>query len=196
MFSQTSEYTLRIVVFLGSLNGRPATTRQIAAATRVPEGYLAKVLQTLSRAGLIRSQRGLHGGSVLAHDPKDITVYDVMEAVSPLPRIRTCPLGLTSHGTNLCPLHRRLDDAVEMVEKAFRESSIAELLSAPDLKLPLRELTESSAAATHAAEAVFYVGTPVALTIGRRAPNRKRPAARPQPQSQSRPRPRKRAQKT
>jgi Rrf2 family protein len=94
MFSQTSEYTLRVVVFLARLRGKPATNRQIAAATRVPEGYLAKILQSLSRARLVRSQRGLRGGSSLLRDPDQITVYEVMEVASPMPRIHQCPLGL------------------------------------------------------------------------------------------------------
>src|SRR3954470_11607335 len=115
MFSQTAEYALRVIVFLGTLRGAPATTKQIAAATRVPEGYLAKILQSLGRAGLVQSQRGLHGGSVLARDPAEVTIYDVVTASSPLPRIRTCPLGLPSHGTKLCAVHRRLDDALAMV---------------------------------------------------------------------------------
>src|SRR4051812_46166129 len=128
MFSQTAEYTLRIIVFLATAGGRPMTTRQIAATTRVPEGYLAKILQILSRARLVSSQRGLGGGSVLARPPAEITIYDVIEAVSPLPRIRTCPLGLPSHGTNLCPVHKKLDDAMATVETTFRNTTIAELL--------------------------------------------------------------------
>src|SRR5262245_23280543 len=80
MFSQTTEYALRVMVFLAGLNGTTATTRQIAAATRVPEGYLAKILQSLGRAGLIKAQRGLHGGSVLARDPAELTVLDVIDA--------------------------------------------------------------------------------------------------------------------
>lgn len=175
MFNQTSEYTLRVVVFLGTLNGIPATTRQIAAATRVPEGYLAKVLQILSRGGLVRSQRGLHGGSVLARDAKDMSVFDVVEAVSPLPRIRTCPLGLESHGTNLCPLHRRLDQAVEMVENAFRQTTIADLLAEPSTTIPLGELSSNPAAARRAAEAVFPVGKPVTLTVTRRTSSARQP---------------------
>src|SRR4051794_36584018 len=111
MFSQTAEYALRVVVFLGTLRGEPATTSQIAAATRVPEGYLAKIIQSLSRARIVRSQRGRGGGSVLGRDPSELTVYDVVDVVAPLPRIRTCPLQLDSHGTNLCALHRRLDNA-------------------------------------------------------------------------------------
>jgi Rrf2 family protein len=178
MFSQTAEYALRVVVFLGTLHGEPATTRQIAATTRVPEGYLAKILRSLSRAGLVRSQRGLHGGSVLAREPREITVYDVMTAIAPLPRITTCPLGLASHGTKLCAVHRRLDDAVAMVEKAFRASSIADLLAEASPSIPLTELAADTAAATRAAEAVFPVVRPVRLGLPkhRRVPGSRRRA--------------------
>ena len=61
----------------------------------------------------------------LARPAEEITVYDVMQAVSPIPRIRTCPLGIKSHGTALCPVHKRLDSAMAMVERAFRDSTIA-----------------------------------------------------------------------
>ena len=139
MFTQTAEYALRIVVYLASLKGTPATIRQIAGVTKVPEGYLAKVLQSLSRAKILSSQRGLHGGSTLSREPGRISVYDVIEAVAPLPRITTCPLGLKSHGVNLCPLHRRMDDAMASVERAFRGSTIADLLAEPTTSTPLCE---------------------------------------------------------
>jgi Rrf2 family protein len=168
MFSQTAEYALRIVVFLGTLRGTPATTKQIAAATRVPEGYLAKILQSLSRAGLVNSQRGLHGGSVLARDPNNVTVFDVVTAITPLPRITSCPLGLPSHGTKLCPVHKKLDDAVALVEKVYRESTIGQLLAEPAASIPLGDLPGNAAAATRAAEAVFPVSRTVALNIPKR----------------------------
>jgi len=173
MFSQTAEYALRVVVFIGTLRGEPATTKQIAAATQVPEGYLSKILQSLSRAGLVQSQRGLHGGSILARDPAKITLYDVINAISPLPRIHTCPLGLPSHGTNLCAVHRRLDDAVAMVEKVFRESSIADLLAETAASIPLQELPQSPSAATRAAEAAFPVSQTVPLKVRREFTGRK-----------------------
>jgi Rrf2 family nitric oxide-sensitive transcriptional repressor len=143
VFSQTSEYALRVAVYLASLDGTPATIPQIAAATRTPQGYLAKVLRHLALAGLIRSQRGLHGGSVLARPAKQITVYDVIQAVDQIQRIETCPLGISSHGVNLCPLHRRLDQAIAMVERAFQNSAIAELASAPSGSKPLCDLPPS-----------------------------------------------------
>jgi Rrf2 family protein len=170
MFSLTAEYALRIVVFLANLAEQPATTRQIAAATRVPEGYLAKILQSMGRAGLIRAQRGRHGGSVLARAPTSITVLDVIEAIDPFTRITTCPLQLQSHGTNLCPLHRRLDDAMAMVEQALRRSTLAELVGQAAPSIPLGELGSSAAAAVRAAELAFPARklTPLTLPAKRR----------------------------
>jgi Rrf2 family transcriptional regulator, nitric oxide-sensitive transcriptional repressor len=131
VISQTTEYALRAIVDLAYHHGESRTTQQIAEATKVPAGYLAKVLKELSRHDLIRSQRGLHGGFVLETHPRQITVYDVMAAVDPPQRITECPLKLPEHKANLCPLHRRLDDAMAMVEKAFRATTIAEVTADP-----------------------------------------------------------------
>ena len=144
MFSQTVEYALRVVVYLASLERVTATTKQIAAVTLVPEGYLAKVLQGLGRAGLVQSQRGLHGGSILALTPDKLTVFDVIEAVQPIQRIRFCPLKLSSHGIKLCALHKRLDDAMAVVEKTFRQMPIADLLCDCDNGTPLVDLSTHS----------------------------------------------------
>ncbi|CAN5492527.1 Rrf2 family transcriptional regulator [soil metagenome] len=141
MFSQTTEYALRVIVYLAGQRGKPATIRQIAGATLIPEGYLAKVLQGLSRAKLVTSHRGLHGGSILARPPEKISVYDVIQSVAPLPRIHTCPLKLKSHETNLCALHRRLDDAMAVMELAFRRSTIADIVETPATSTPLCDVT-------------------------------------------------------
>jgi Rrf2 family protein len=137
MISQTAEYALRAITHLAFNAEAPQTNKQISATTLVPMPYLSKVLQSMARAGLIRSHRGLRGGFTLAKSPEDLTVYEVIDAVDPLLRIRSCPLGLRSHGINLCPLHRRLDDAMGMVEKAFRDSTIADIISEPTESKPL-----------------------------------------------------------
>ena len=85
MFSQTAEYALRTIVFIASRGGVAATVRELAVQTRCPEGYLAKVIQSLVRGGLVGAQRGPHGGSVLARTQEQISIHDVLEAVDPLP---------------------------------------------------------------------------------------------------------------
>jgi Rrf2 family nitric oxide-sensitive transcriptional repressor len=140
MFSQTAEYALRAIVWLSDKPDQPLTGHQLARATRVPAGYLSKVMQSLARAGLVDAQRGRNGGFTLTSPPDQISVLDVINAVDPIRRIRTCPLGLKGH-ERLCPLHRRLDDALDHVERAFAETRISDLLQDGGVK-PLCELVE------------------------------------------------------
>jgi Rrf2 family protein len=137
MFSQTVEYALRAVVHLADQAPAARTTDQIAEATRVPKAYLSKVLQNLCHKGVVHSQRGLGGGMTLVKTPAELTILEVVNAVDPIQRIGTCPLGLAAHGVRLCPLHRRLDEALAMVEDAFQKTTLAEVLAEPTTSIPL-----------------------------------------------------------
>lgn len=127
MLSQTAEYALRAMVALAT-SREALTAQEIAVDSHVPPDYLSKVLSLLSRAGLVRSQRGRGGGFQAARPSAELTVLAVVSAVDPLRRIKTCPLGLVAHGENLCPLHRKLDDAVRSVEEAFAATTIESLV--------------------------------------------------------------------
>lgn len=136
LLTQSVEYALRAVVYLAR-EGEPRTTAQTAEATQVPAAYLSKVLQGLARAGVVKSQRGIGGGMTLVPSPQELTILDVVNAVDPLQRIETCPLGLPEHGVRLCALHRRLDNAMKSVEEAFRRSTLADVLADPNPSIPL-----------------------------------------------------------
>ena len=140
MISQTAEYALRAVTYVASQDGVACTTAEIAKATQVPAGYLAKVMQSLSRAGVVKSQRGLNGGFTLTSDPGKLSILTVVNAVDPIRRYPECPLGIPSHGRRLCPLHYRLDQAGATIEKTFNETTISELLDAPRERKPVRRL--------------------------------------------------------
>ena len=62
MFSRTVEYALRAVVHLAYEAPEARTTTQIAEATQVPRDYLSKILQGLSKKGIVQTQRGVGGG--------------------------------------------------------------------------------------------------------------------------------------
>jgi len=143
MISQTAEYALRSVVCLASTPKTALTTEKIAKITKVPGSYLSKVLQALGRAGIVRSQRGLHGGFSLAKPAEELSLLEVINAVDPLKHIDKCPLGLGQHGSNLCPLHKRLNDSIKMIEKAYQKSSIGDLLKEPTESRPLFETAEN-----------------------------------------------------
>ncbi len=140
MLSQTVDYALRAAVFLASERPHPCTAEKISEATRVPRQYLSKVMQSLGRGGIVHSQRGPHGGFTLKKRDADLTVFEIVQAVDPIQRICECPLGLKSHRGQLCPLHSRLDNAMAMVENAFRDTTVAEILNEPTSSHPLCEI--------------------------------------------------------
>ncbi len=136
LVSQTVEYALRAAVWLAD-HGDGQTTQQIADATQVPPSYLSKVLQSLQRAGVVHGRRGAGGGFTLGRSAGAISVLDVVQAVEPIQRIESCPLGIPSHGIRLCPLHRKLDDAMAHVASAFESTSLAELVAPKHRLKPL-----------------------------------------------------------
>lgn len=129
MISQTIEYALRAMMHLAALDpGATANSEAIAAGTKVPQGYLSKILRDLVVAELVTSQRGPNGGFALARRPDRISMLDVVNAVDALQRIRKCPLGNPDH-VKLCPLHRRIDDALDLIERQFKDTTLGEVLA-------------------------------------------------------------------
>jgi Rrf2 family nitric oxide-sensitive transcriptional repressor len=128
MLSQTAEYALRAVVYLAQHPGESCTVDSIARGTHVPVGYLAKIMQQLSRCGLTSSQRGLHGGFHLTRVASEITLFDPINAVDPFLRIRTCPMQIEHEGDDLCALHRTLDNTLAAVERTLKGTTVAQML--------------------------------------------------------------------
>jgi Rrf2 family iron-sulfur cluster assembly transcriptional regulator len=60
---------------------RPTSVRDIAERTALPQPYLEQILLALKGAGLVRSKRGVGGGYVLARDPADISLSQIVSAV-------------------------------------------------------------------------------------------------------------------
>lgn len=138
MISKTAEYALRAVTCLANAPHCPASADVLAKKTKVPRRYLTRVLQDLAAAGLVASRSGPGGGYVLIPETGELTILDVINAVAPLERIKSCPLGLNSH-TSLCPLHSELDRAFAATEAAFAAVTIRQLLESTNPVVPLCE---------------------------------------------------------
>jgi Rrf2 family transcriptional regulator, nitric oxide-sensitive transcriptional repressor len=142
VLSQTVEYALRAAVYLAG-EGQPRTAAEISSVTRVPTAYLAKVLQQLARARVVHGQRGPNGGFALSRAADKLTLWEVVQALEPMRRIRECPLDLKTHKGRLCPLHRKLDDAIAEMERSFRSTTLAELIGDPESPRPLCDIPAS-----------------------------------------------------
>lgn len=137
MFSLTAEYALRAMACLALLPDQLVPTPNLAAQTKVPPNYLAKVLQLLASSNLITGRRGVGGGYKIARPASEISLLEVVRAVTQVERIRACPLGLTTHGSNLCPLHRKVDEAAAQVIDLYSRTTLADLLTDPSRPKPL-----------------------------------------------------------
>ncbi len=144
LLSEACEYAIRAVVYLAQRPGQTHKVRNIAEGTCAAPGYLVKVLQNLAKAGIVSTQRGSTGGFALLRDPASLSVLEIVNAVDPIERIRSCPLGLENHGASLCAMHRRIDDAVAGIEASFSSSTVLELLSGSSPSMPLCDRLSTS----------------------------------------------------
>jgi Rrf2 family nitric oxide-sensitive transcriptional repressor len=142
MLSKTAEYALRAVALLASQPGQPAAAELMAEKTKIPRRYLQRVMQDLVAANLLASRPGPGGGYELTRPAREVSILQVVNAVSPLERIRTCPLGLKTH-TALCPLHAELDKAYAATEQAFAGVSMQDVIDSTDRIVPLCDFAAS-----------------------------------------------------
>lgn len=108
MFSKTCEHAIRAMIFIAqkSLTGEKTGTREIARAVDSPEHFIAKILQDLSRKGLVRSLKGPAGG--FFHDERTLNrpIADIVKAVDGDSLFKSCALGLRQCSeSHPCPLH-------------------------------------------------------------------------------------------
>jgi Rrf2 family nitric oxide-sensitive transcriptional repressor len=148
MFSQTVEYALRAMVQLASDAPAASTTKQIAAKTKVPGAYLAKVLQSMRRAGLIHSRRGVGGGISLARPASKISLMEVIDAVEPPSRRSGKP-----QNAALAQLRQTLDDAIGEIRSALENASLGDMLTSRTKPAKRRKKRAAPAAKRKAARA-------------------------------------------
>ena len=74
------DYGVRALVELAMRHGDgPVQTAAIAYRQGIPEPYLERLMSTLNKSGFVHSRRGPQGGHLLARDPQDVNLYDIMQ---------------------------------------------------------------------------------------------------------------------
>jgi Rrf2 family iron-sulfur cluster assembly transcriptional regulator len=109
VLSKSGVHSVRALVVLAELPaGEYQGASAIADQTDAPRNYLGKLLQILSRRGLVESQKGLGGGFRLARAPENISLFDVVDAIEGVSRWTECILGSPScSDNNPCAVHER-----------------------------------------------------------------------------------------
>jgi Rrf2 family protein len=131
MITKTGLHAVRAVLALAQLpEGTFAGAARIAREIGAPPNYLGKLLQALSYAGLVRSQKGLGGGFRLARAPQAITLFDVVDPIEHISRWSGCILGRPEcSDADPCAIHERWKKVRGAYLKMLTGTTIADLVA-------------------------------------------------------------------
>ena len=104
--SHTTGYAIMALGFMNECGGRLVLAKDITSSTNIPLPYLSKILNALTRTGLIVGKRGYQGGFALSRSADKISLCDVADAVEGPDWLPACPLGIVGCSKQpLCPIH-------------------------------------------------------------------------------------------
>jgi Rrf2 family protein len=128
MFSKACEYAIRAMLYIArsSKGGSRVGIRDISKAIDCPEPFMAKILQDLSRKGLVLSIKGPHGGFYMDNTHMRISLADIVTAIDGDQLFNGCGLGLKAcNEKKPCPIHYQFK-AIRSNLKAMLESTALE----------------------------------------------------------------------
>ncbi|MDA8087806.1 MAG: Rrf2 family transcriptional regulator [Nitrospiraceae bacterium] len=128
--TRETDYAIRCVCYLAQRPAEIVPVEEISNGTAVPRDFMAKILQKLGRASIVRSHRGANGGFELARRPSVISFLDVIEAVQGPVAMNICALDkrLCSRSDS-CIVHPVWIDVREQVRKVLAKNSFAKFIS-------------------------------------------------------------------
>ena len=129
VITRATEYAVRTVIFLAKQpQGEIVLKKDICRTQDVTPAFLTKILQPLIKAGIVSSQRGVGGGFLLARNPRDINLLDLLEAEEGPLKLNHC---LLKEGTCerdvLCSAHQVWSEAQTEMIRVLKKHSIADL---------------------------------------------------------------------
>lgn len=134
--TKKADYGLIALRHLASAPGATASAKDIADAYRLPVPLLAKVLQKLTKSGILRSLPGTNGGYKLARDARRISALEVIRAIDGPVILTHC---FTEHGTcdqsENCTVREPLRKVHEAILELLGNFTITDLAEAPPVRL-------------------------------------------------------------
>lgn len=126
--TRDGEYAIRAVLYLATHEDRISLISEISKSQDVPKSYLSKIMQSLTRAGLVKSRRGAKGGFFLARPAGSITLRETIDAVEGPIHLNVC---LIKKGEcpkdDVCPVHPVWREAQEKLLEVLESKTMLDL---------------------------------------------------------------------
>ena len=129
-FTRAEEYGIMGVMYLAEQDrSRVVPLSEIADAQEVPEKFLAKIFQNLTKSGLVRSHRGVKGGFTLGKTPDGISMREVVETIQgPYQLINCLHDKECCEKYRCCPIRVVLEEAERQLLDVFNKYTVDDLL--------------------------------------------------------------------
>ena len=128
--TRAADYAVRVVTHLASEPpGTVVSKNVLARVSDAPESFLAKILQALTRAGLIEARRGVEGGFLLLERGAQASLLDVVESIDGPISLNVClNAEISCHRAHGCAAHQVWRRAQEAMLAVLREAKIAQMV--------------------------------------------------------------------
>jgi Rrf2 family protein len=121
-----TDYAIRCVYYLALRNGEIIMVEEIAAKMLIPRSFLAKIMQKLAKAGIVKSYVGIKGGHSLAKEPYKISLYDVIITIEGPMAMNSCTINKEECALSAgCLVHPVWVSVKKDVEKILSEKNFA-----------------------------------------------------------------------
>lgn len=128
-FTNTTAYAVQALVCLASCSCSKTSTTEIAKCSKVPQPYLCKIINLLTRKGLIATKRGIGGGIRLARPAEQITLFDIVQAIEGEQWISDCLLGYNwCNKEHCCPTHPFWNKIKEQIKAELQRWTLADVI--------------------------------------------------------------------
>ncbi len=129
ILSRTSQYAVQAMIYMATQSpNAPVLNKDIAERLNVPAPYLAKILQAMSKGGLLSSFRGRLGGFCLREPAAQISLMRLLQLTEGADFTQSCLLGLKRcSDETACPVHARWLPIKEKVIEMLNQMTLADL---------------------------------------------------------------------
>ncbi|HVP07525.1 MAG TPA: Rrf2 family transcriptional regulator [Candidatus Acidoferrum sp.] len=131
-FTKAEEYGMFGVLYLAEKDRSVVTPlSEISESQNIPEKFLAKIFQSLSKSGIVRSHRGVRGGFTLARDPREISIKEVLETIQGPYHLMKCIKDIRNcdhNGNEFCALREVIKVAERQLCNVFEQYTLADLI--------------------------------------------------------------------
>ena len=137
VITRATEYAIRTIIYLAQQPSNEIVLKKdICRTQNVTPAFLTKIRQPLIKVGIVSSQRGVGGGFLLARDPSEINLLDILQAEEGELKLNHCLIDEEACDRDKhCPAHEVWHEAQDEMVMVLEKYSVAELVRREKAKL-------------------------------------------------------------